>query len=104
MEVPLEKDRENEGTAHIDIVDDRPSPHVDGEPSPSLRDSKGWDGKLRIPKSALMANPEALSDPEYSDDSNVLHGEEIRADERKISRAETIHVLWGSVGADVHFR
>lgn len=81
MEAPVEKEKEHERTAHIDIVDDRPSPHVDGEPSPSLKDSKGWDGKLRIPKSALMTNPEALSDPEYSDDSNVLHGEEIRADE-----------------------
>lgn len=83
MDVPHEKEKESEGTAHIDIVDDRPSHHVDGEPSPSLRDSKGWDGKLRIPKTALMTNPEALSDPEYSDDSNVLHGEEIRADESR---------------------
>lgn len=88
MDVPHEKDKETEGTAHIDIVDDRPSPRVDGEPSPFLRDSKGWDGKLRIPKSALMTNPEALSDPEYSDDSNVLHGEEIRADESKEPPAE----------------
>jgi protein phosphatase 1 regulatory subunit 7 len=82
MEAPVGKEKE-ERTAHIDIVDDRPSPQVDVEPSPSLKDSKGWDGKLRIPKSALMTNPEALSDPEYSDDSNVLHGEEIRADESK---------------------
>lgn len=57
------------------------SPPAAGESSSALRNSKGWDGKLRVPKSALLTNPEALSDPEYSDDSNVLHGEEIDADE-----------------------
>ena len=37
------------------------------------RDSKGWDGKLRIgeletgKKQATLVNPEALSDPDYSD-------------------------------------
>ncbi|KAI0099262.1 hypothetical protein GGR51DRAFT_565081 [Nemania sp. FL0031] len=46
-----------------------------------LRDSKGWDGKLRVNRSALVENPEALSDPEYSDENNVLPGEEINADE-----------------------
>ncbi len=66
---------------HIELVDENPSPRSDGEPSPGLRNSKGWDGKLRVPKNALVANPEALSDPEYSDDENVLPGEEIPADE-----------------------
>lgn len=28
----------------------------------------GWDGKLRVTKQAVLANPEALSDPEYSDE------------------------------------
>jgi protein phosphatase 1 regulatory subunit 7 len=48
-----------------------------------LRDSKGWDGKLRMPPTATaqVANPEALSDPEYSDEENVLPGEKIEADE-----------------------
>jgi protein phosphatase 1 regulatory subunit 7 len=49
------------------------------------RDSKGWDGKLRVEKpaerNAILANPEALSDPEYSDEENVVPGEEIDADE-----------------------
>ena len=65
---------------HIELADDAPI-RQEGEPSPGLRNSKGWDGKLRVPKNALVANPEALSDPEYSDDENVLHGEELPADE-----------------------
>jgi protein phosphatase 1 regulatory subunit 7 len=63
------------------LVDDNPSPRPDGETSPGLRDSKGWDGKLRVPKSAVLANPEALSDPEYSDEDNVIPGDEVAADE-----------------------
>lgn len=47
----------------------------------SPRDSKGWDGKLRVEKRPVVANPEALSDPEYSDEENVLPGETIDADE-----------------------
>ncbi|QUC23699.1 uncharacterized protein UV8b_07940 [Ustilaginoidea virens] len=67
---------------HIDIQDDRVSPREDGDDaSPGMKNSKGWDGKLRIPKSALVTNPEAVSDPEYSDDDNILPGDEIRADE-----------------------
>lgn len=49
-------------------------------PSP-LRDSKGWDGKLRVNKQATLANPEALTDPEYSDEENVIQGEQLVADE-----------------------
>lgn len=46
-----------------------------------LRDSKGWDGKARVEKQAVLANPEALTDPEYSDDENIVPGESIGADE-----------------------
>jgi len=67
--------------AHINIQDDLHPERESGEGSPVLTNSKGWDGKLRVPKSALMTNPEALSDPEYSDDENVLPGEEIAPDE-----------------------
>lgn len=81
MPGPLEKEKDNDGHAHIDIPEDLPSPRSEGEASPVMRNSKGWDGKLRVPKTALMSNPEALSDPEYSDDENVLNGEEIAADE-----------------------
>jgi protein phosphatase 1 regulatory subunit 7 len=45
------------------------------------RSSSGWDGKLRIEKKLELANPEALSDPEYSDEEQVLEGEQIEADE-----------------------
>lgn len=45
------------------------------------RSSTGWDGKLRIDKKIELANPEAISDPEYSDEENVLPGETISADE-----------------------
>jgi protein phosphatase 1 regulatory subunit 7 len=68
---------------HIELVDDNPSPRAEGEPSPGLRNSKGWDGKLRLPKNTLLANPEALSDPEYSDEDNVIPGDEIDPDEGK---------------------
>ncbi|KAG5981920.1 hypothetical protein E4U55_002539 [Claviceps digitariae] len=67
---------------HIDIQDDRVSPREnDEDASHGMKNSKGWDGKLRVPKSTLLSNPEALSDPEYSDEDNVLPGDEIRADE-----------------------
>jgi hypothetical protein len=53
----------------------------DEQSSHNLRDSKGWDGKLRIDRTVTVQNPEALSDPEYSDEENVLPGESIGADE-----------------------
>lgn len=80
MPTPLEEGPRSPGH-HIELVDDNPSPRHEGEPSPGLRNSKGWDGKLRVPKTALLANPEALSDPEYSDEDNVAPGEELPADE-----------------------
>ena len=83
--MPDSPDKDNDGHAHIDIQEDLPSPRAEGEASPGMRNSKGWDGKLRVPKSALITNPEALSDPEYSDDSNVLEGDEIEADEGSIT-------------------
>lgn len=80
MPAPLEAGGRSPGH-HIELVDDNPSPRHDGESSPGLKNSKGWDGKLRVPKSAVLANPEALSDPEYSDEDNVVAGEEVAADE-----------------------
>ena len=59
-----------------------------------MKNSKGWDGKLRVPKSALLSNPEALSDPEYSDDDNVMPGEEISADESMLSREKQRDIRW----------
>ncbi|MCV5131947.1 hypothetical protein OFL98_24950, partial [Escherichia coli] len=88
MPAPIEEGSNTPGRQspghHIELVDDHPSPRHEGEAgSPALRDSKGWDGKLRVPKSAVLTNPEALSDPEYSDDDNVVPGEEVAADEGK---------------------
>ncbi|KAL2023487.1 hypothetical protein VTK56DRAFT_2483 [Thermocarpiscus australiensis] len=80
MPAPVDEGSRSPGH-HIELVDNNPSPRPDGEPSPGLRNSKGWDGKLRVPKNALLANPEALSDPEYSDEDNVIPGEEVAADE-----------------------
>ncbi len=40
----------------------------------------GWDGKLRVNKQATLANPEALSDPDYSDE-DAPPVDQIEADE-----------------------
>lgn len=54
-----------------------PSPTSTKKP----RDSNGWDGKLRVgPKQAILANPEALSDPDYSDE-DAPPVDQIEADE-----------------------
>lgn len=41
-----------------------------------MRNSQGWDGKQR----AVLSNPEALEDPDYSD-SDAPSPEKIEADE-----------------------
>jgi protein phosphatase 1 regulatory subunit 7 len=79
--MPAPVSKEGDGHAHIEIPEGHDSSKAEGEASPSLTNSKGWDGKLRVPKTALMANPEALTDSDYSDEDNVLEGEEIAADE-----------------------
>lgn len=56
----------------------------DGDEQPhhsTPKDSKGWDGKLRVEKKIVLANPEAISDAEYSDEENVLPGDTLPADE-----------------------
>jgi hypothetical protein len=49
-----------------------------------MKDSKGWDGKLRVEPRATITNPEALEDPDYSD-SDAPPVEEINADEGGLS-------------------
>lgn len=70
---------------HIELITDESKDDKSGEngteASSVLTNGKGWDGKLRVPGRASLANPEALSDPEYSDEDNVVQGEEIQADE-----------------------
>ena len=57
------------------------SPHMSDSTNGSRpRDSTGWDGKLRVEKKAVLANLEALSDSDYSDE-NAPPVEQIEADE-----------------------
>ena len=58
------------------------SPRVDSQP----RDSNGWDGKQRVERRAVISNPEALSDPDYSDE-DAPPVEQIDADEGKSREA-----------------
>ncbi|KAG9231901.1 hypothetical protein BJ875DRAFT_381903 [Amylocarpus encephaloides] len=51
------------------------------------RSSTGWDGKLRLEKKTELLNPEALSDPEYSDAEQVLPGQVIPADDDLLDEA-----------------
>lgn len=71
--------------------DEQEHPHAQIELPPSnsshehhsapLVNSNGWDGKLRMPpRHAVLDNPEALSDPEYSD-PDAPPVEQIEADE-----------------------
>ncbi|KAA6415340.1 MAG: phosphatase 1 regulatory subunit SDS22 [Lasallia pustulata] len=52
-------------------------PSTHGSPP---KDSKGWDGKLRVGRNATITNPEALSDPDYSDEG-APPAAQIEADE-----------------------
>lgn len=64
------KDTSN-GTADTNGTSSKPStPHS----------KSGWDGKLRVNKQATLANPEALSDPDYSDE-DAPPVDQIAADE-----------------------
>jgi hypothetical protein len=54
-----------------------------------MKDSKGWDGKLRVEPKATITNPEALEDPDYSD-SDAPPVEEIGADEGELGTATTL--------------
>jgi len=75
---------------------------ANGTPSKSHapQSKSGWDGKLRVNKQAVLANPEALSDPEYSDE-DAPPVDQIEADEgMQILRAtvETMTEQSRSVG------
>lgn len=52
-----------------------------------MKDRSGWDGKLRVGDSsrrAVLTNPEALEDSDYSDE-DAPSVEEISADEGKLA-------------------
>ena len=55
--------------------------------TPALRDSKGWDGKLRVEKrSAVLAGAESEAEQSDNEEDEGFPGEEIDADEgRKLS-------------------
>ena len=58
------------------------SPQTNGTSSKAStpQSKSGWDGKLRVNKQATLANPEALSDPDYSDE-DAPPVDQINADE-----------------------
>jgi protein phosphatase 1 regulatory subunit 7 len=45
-----------------------------------MKNSEGWDGKMRVEPKAVITNPEALEDSDYSD-PDAPPVEEIEADE-----------------------
>jgi protein phosphatase 1 regulatory subunit 7 len=76
----MPSEKEKTPPSHISINGDDAEGH-DGDTPKTARSISGWDGKLRVEKKLELANPEALSDPEHSDEENVLPGEMIDADE-----------------------
>jgi protein phosphatase 1 regulatory subunit 7 len=65
-----------------------------------MKDRNGWDGKLRVDdeqneRRAVLANPEALEDPDYSDE-DALPVEEIGPDEGILSLFLTfvLHIIY----------
>ena len=68
----------SESTPHVELPAETNGDAAHNHQSP--RDSKGWDGKLRLEKRPVIANPGALSDPEHSDE-DAPPVEQIEADE-----------------------
>lgn len=65
----------------MDKAPDAPTePSISSTNITGLQDSKGWDGKLRVDRRAVVTNAEILSDPEYSDE-DALPVRQIVADE-----------------------
>lgn len=59
------------------------SPVTENGAQPSRpHDSRGWDGKARVEKRAVIANPGTLSDSDNSDEE-IHPPEQIAADEGK---------------------
>ncbi|KAG7116762.1 Protein phosphatase 1 regulatory subunit SDS22 like protein [Verticillium longisporum] len=66
------EETERPASPHIALPDEgTTSPKADGQSSPGIRNSKGWDGKLRVEPTATLANPEILESEPESDDENV---------------------------------
>lgn len=99
--MPTSIDKNDAPNAAVTLEDSSPAPKPKGESHSGPKNSKGWDGKLRVAKSAVLANPEALSDPEYSDDDNIMEGEEIEPDEGAQFQIERLYVWIQIKKADV---
>lgn len=70
-----------------------PSPATNTEMkdcSAAMKDGKGRDGKLRVERHAVLANPEALEDQDHSDE-NGPPPETIEADEGTLLPALSIY-------------
>lgn len=46
-----------------------------------MRDSKGWDGKLRVGQHATIANPDAMDESDGHSDPDAPPVDEVAADE-----------------------
>lgn len=69
-----------------------PPPHANGS---TPTDSKGWDGKLRVDRRAVVTNAEILSDPEYSDE-DAPPVDQIDADEgESVFAFSAFPLTWG---------
>ncbi|KAJ9616811.1 protein phosphatase regulatory subunit Sds22 [Cladophialophora chaetospira] len=79
---PQEQNNSDDGDKHAQIeLPPADSTTQHSASSGPLTSSNGWDGKLRMPpRNAVLANPEALSDPEYSD-PDAPPVDQIEADE-----------------------
>lgn len=77
------------------LANEAAAPSTDETPSGTLQSKSGWDGKLRLnkDKKAVLANPEALSDPEYSDE-DAPPVDEIQADEGSCRRSLQSHASY----------
>ena len=63
-----------------DMAEEHPETNGNSSKSSTPTSKSGWDGKLRVNKQATLANPEALEDPDYSDE-DAPPPERIDADE-----------------------
>ncbi|KAK3066218.1 protein phosphatase regulatory subunit Sds22 [Teratosphaeriaceae sp. CCFEE 6253] len=63
-----------------DIPKDDATTNGDSSKPSTPHSKSGWDGKLRVNKQATVANPEALDDPDYSDE-DAPPPDQIEADE-----------------------
>ena len=92
--LPLNLIRLPKMDASPDIPRETPTPTPTN--GSTLQDSKGWDGKLRVDRKAVITNAEILSDPEYSDE-DAPPVEQIVADEGKYIFAYCALLLTGVV-------